>query len=140
MNYEKSCGAVVYTREGGALRYVIIRSLGGVCGFPKGHMEGAETEEETALREILEETGLHVRLIGDFRTTDEFILRERPGFSKRVVYFLAEYEGQALHPQPTELAGAQLMTFEEALSVFQFESYRRILTEAHEWLLTHSQK
>ncbi len=46
MTYEVSSGAVVFIREGGYLRYVIVRSLEGYYGFPKGHMEGAETEEE----------------------------------------------------------------------------------------------
>ena len=63
MTVEKSCGAVVFTREGGEVRYVIIQSLEGYYGFPKGHMEGSETEQETALREIREEVGLTPRLV-----------------------------------------------------------------------------
>ena len=52
MTYEVSSGAVVFTRESGILRYVIVRSLEGYYGFPKGHIEGKETEEEAAIREI----------------------------------------------------------------------------------------
>ena len=62
MTYEVSSGAVVFTRENGGLRYVIVRSLEGYYGFPKGHVEGTETEEEAAFREIQEETGLSVRV------------------------------------------------------------------------------
>ena len=51
MRHEYSCGAIVFTREGGGARYVIVRSLKGVSGFPKGHMEPGETEEQTAQRE-----------------------------------------------------------------------------------------
>lgn len=65
MNYEISCGGVVFTRKNGKLLYVIIRSLEGYYGFPKGHMEGDETEEQTALREIFEETGLKLKLYPD---------------------------------------------------------------------------
>ena len=43
MTYETSCGAVVFTRRGGEIFYVIIRSIEGYYGFPKGHMEGDET-------------------------------------------------------------------------------------------------
>ena len=63
MIVEKSCGAIVYTKDHGDILYVIIRSKGGIYGFPKGHMEGNETEAETAFREIFEETGLTVKLI-----------------------------------------------------------------------------
>ena len=58
---EKSCGAIVFTRENGIRKYVIIRGTGiyqGFNGFPKGHMEEGETESETALREVKEETGM----------------------------------------------------------------------------------
>ena len=43
MTYEVSSGAVVFTRESGILRYVIVRSLEGFYGFPKGHIEGKES-------------------------------------------------------------------------------------------------
>lgn len=58
MNWEKSCGAIVFTRKAGQLLFVIVEEQSGACSFPKGHMEGNETEMETARREIWEETGL----------------------------------------------------------------------------------
>ena len=55
MKLEKSCGAVVYTLKNGKPQYVIVQSLEGFYGFPKGHIENNETEKETAIREIYEE-------------------------------------------------------------------------------------
>ena len=41
---------------------------------PGGHIEGNETPEEAALREVYEETGIHVRLLGErFPREDDFI-------------------------------------------------------------------
>ena len=136
MTYEVSSGAVIFTREGGGLRYVIIQSLDGYYGFPKGHIEGAETEEEAALREIREETGLSVRFVPGFRTTDEHTIPEKPGMIKRVIYFLGEYEGQKVRFQREELLEALLLSYEEAMERFQFESSRRILKEANDFLLS----
>lgn len=132
MKMEKSCGAVVFTREGGTVKYVIIRSTEGIYGYPKGHMEPGETEEQTALREIKEETGLDVTLLPGFRTEDSHALvREgRPDVTKHIAYFLAEYTGQALRAQAGEVSEIRLMTFDEAMAAFQFESSRRILQEA----------
>lgn len=134
MTYEVSSGAVVFTRIGGEVRYVLVRSLEGYYGFPKGHIEGAETEEQAALREIREEVGLSVRFIPGFRTTDEHTLPQKPGVMKRVIYFLAEYEGQEIRPQAEELLEAPLVPYEEAMKLFQFESSRRILKEANDFL------
>ena len=52
MKYEVSGGAVVFTRQKDEILYVIIQSIEGYYGFPKGHIEKNETEEEAALREI----------------------------------------------------------------------------------------
>jgi tRNA nucleotidyltransferase (CCA-adding enzyme) len=136
MKTEKSCGAIVYTNENGCMKYVIIRSKEGIYGFPKGHMEGSETEVETALREVLEETGLMVRLIDGFRTEDShtFISNEETKL-KHIVYFLGEYSNQIPHVQEAELSSLHLMDYETALSVFQYESSKRLLTEAHHFLM-----
>ena len=130
MNIEISCGAVVFTRMPDGIRYVIIRSLEGFYGFPKGHMEEGEAERETALREIREEVGINVRLLDGFREVYEHPLPKKPGVIKRVVYFLAEYEGQPLSPQAEELSQAALMTFDEAMAVFQFDNLKQLLHKA----------
>ena len=136
MKIEKSCGAGVFTREGGTIKFVIIRSLEGFYGYPKGHMEAGESEEQTALREIREETGLDVSLLEGFRTEDAHALvREgRPDVTKQIVYFLAEYTGQVLRAQEGEVTEIRLMTYEEAMAAFQFESSRRILREADAYI------
>lgn len=134
MKYEISCGGVVFTRIEGKILYVIIKSLEGYYGFPKGHMEGNETEEQTALREIFEETGLKVKLLPGFKTIVEYPLPKKEGVTKRVIYFAAEYENQKITYQKEELHGAYLMTYEEAMDVFQFENNRRVLKKVNEFI------
>lgn len=135
MTWEKSCGAVVFARENGQVKYLLVANLEGIYGFPKGHVEAGETEVETALREVREETGLMVRLIDGFRTTDEHPIPQKAGTMKQVVYFLGEYAGQEVAYQQEELSGAYLVSYEEAMGMFQFESSRRVLTEANAFLL-----
>ena len=134
MRYEKSCGAVVFTRMNGEIRYVLAQNPEGYYGFPKGHMEAGETETETALREIGEEVGLRPRLIPGFRTETEHSLPQKPGVIKRIVYFLAEYEDQEIIFQKEELLSAPLVSYEQAMELFVFDNNRRILTEAHAYL------
>ena len=137
MNYEYSCGAVVFSRIGGQPHYVLVRAKDqpeGCHGFPKGHMEPGETEEQTALREILEETGLRVRLIPGFRAVTEYALPAPPDTLKRVVFFLAEYENQTPTPQESELSAITLAPWPQALELTEFADSRRILTDAHNFL------
>jgi len=135
---EKSCGAVVFTKENGHIKYVIIRSKEGFYGFPKGHMEGIETEIQTAMREVAEETGLSVDIVGGFRTEDSHTFnRNGETRIKHIVYFLAEYSNQTPIVQETELSSVDLMDFDTAIFAFQFDSSKRILTEAHAFLMHH---
>lgn len=136
MKTEKSCGAIVYTKENGNIQYVIIRSKGGIYGFPKGHVEGTESETETALREVFEETGLSVRIISGFQIENTYtFIRNGETILKRVVYFLGEYANQLPIAQESEVSSIHLMDFDSAISVFRFENLKELLTEARNFLI-----
>jgi len=134
MTYEKSCGAVVFTKTGGRIRYLLIANKGGLWGFPKGHTEGTETEAETALREVYEETGIRIRLLDGFRTTDAHPIPWKKDTVKQITYFLGTYENQEIRFQEEEVSDARLVCFEEALTLFRYESSKRILREADDFL------
>lgn len=135
LNYEKSCGAVVFTKIDNVIKYLIIQNLTGIYGFPKGHVEHNETEEETALREVYEEVGIRVKLIDGFRILDEHVIPQKENTIKRIVYFLGEYSDQEFIYQKEELSNAVLMDFDTAINLFQFESTKRILKEANDFLI-----
>lgn len=136
MIYEKSCGAVVFTRMNNEIKYLLIRNLTGIYGFPKGHVEQGETEEQTALREVFEEVGLAIKLISGFRSEDEHPIPQKENTMKQIVYFLGEYSNQEFTYQKEELTDALLTDYETAMTLFQFDSSKRILTEANNFLLS----
>lgn len=139
MKREKSCGAVVFTRVDGEIKYVLAQAIGGHYGFPKGHMEPGETEKETALREVAEEVGLRPVLLSGFREVSEYLL---PGtdIHKQAVFFLGEYTNQPIVIQEAELKSAPLVTYEEGMALLTHEDNRRILTAAHARLEAESIK
>ena len=130
MDQEKSCGAVVFTRRNGRPMYVLVREASGACSFPKGHMEAGETEMQTAVREVYEETGLRPVFLDGFRETDEYDLREKPGTRKQVVYFLAEFHDGPLVPRPGEITDILLLPYGEAVKHFKHAGSRRVLAAA----------
>ena len=140
MTYEHSAGAVVFTVADDNIKYVIIKSRQGYFGFPKGHIERGEDEKTAALREVYEEVGLCVELLDGFRIEDEHPIPSKRNVMKNIVYFAAEYSGQDIKYQRKELSGAQLMTFDEAMSSFQFEGSKRILTRANEFIINYVSK
>ncbi len=124
----------MFSRDSGEIRYALVQQKGGVWGFPKGHMEAGETEKETALREIGEETGLSPALRPDFRAVIEYPLPEKPGVIKRVVYFCGEFSGQRPVPRPGEIWDARMANYEEALALLTFDDTRELLKSVHGFL------
>lgn len=140
MQYEKSCGAVVYTMIDGVPHYVIIQQVRGFYGFPKGHMEGEETEEETALREIFEEVHLRPTLIPGFKRSDKYLLPRKKNVMKHVVFFLATYQDQEIEIKRDELIGARLMKYEDAINRLYHANLKKILTEANDFVKSLEKK
>lgn len=134
MSYEKSCGAVVYKTSNKGIKYLLLKSIGldSYWGFPKGHMEYSETEEETALREVFEECGLKVNLIDGFRTTDKYNIDNF--IEKEVVLFLGEADNSLIKIQVEEIEDYRWCNYEEAKSLLTYESGRRILSETNKFL------
>ena len=98
-------------------------------------MEKGESEMQTALREILEETGLSVSLIEGFKESEQYVFSHNgESISKTVTYFLAEYFNQVPVAQKSELSGVYLMDYERALSCLPFESAKNMLRKAQELL------
>ena len=132
--YEYSAGAVVFTRNEKEVLYAIIRSKTGTYGFAKGHIEGSESEEEAALREVREETGLSIKLIDGFVRRDEYPLPTKKPTRKKVVYFLGEFCDQTPTPQPEEISSVHTLSYAEAYKRLQFENLRSILRAANSFI------
>ncbi len=138
--YEKSCGAVLYSEAQGERKYLLVTaSEQKHCGFPKGHMEGEETEAETAAREILEETSLDIKPDTDFRATTIYTMPN--GKCKEVVYFVADFgEQTAHHHQGFEHFDYRLLPFDEAMAALTFENARGVLRAAENYLNHNNRK
>ncbi len=132
MKKEKSCGAIVYRTRDSWVEVLLIRHKnGGHWAFPKGHVEKQETEEETALREIKEETGLKVKLDTSFRRMVTF--SPKPGVLKDVVYFAGKLSGGDQKAQEAEVTGMEWAAPQEALNRITFENDKDTLRAFMRW-------
>ena len=97
MIYEKSCGIIPFRRIGKNVEFLLlhsamVRNPQAVWEFPKGSVEAGESEHETALRELREETHLtDVKLLEGFRGQVDYQYRRHgKPVSKVVLFFLGE--------------------------------------------------
>ena len=129
MNYEKSCGAIVYRRFHGNTEILLIRHIkSGYWSFPKGHVENGETEVETATRAIKEETNIDVLIDSGFRETVSF--SPRRDTSKTVVYFVAKALNNDTKPQLEEISEIRWVEIGQAASHLTYDNDKLIVNKA----------
>lgn len=126
-----SAGGLVH-RPGADGREVVIGSrrrerVGISWTLPKGTPEEGESLEETALREVTEETGLHVVITGPLDSIDYSFVRDGVRISKTVHYFLMEPTGGDLSDHDHEFEEVRWVTFAQAASLLTFESERALV-------------
>ena len=129
MKYEKSCGAIVIRHRGSQTEVLLIQHRnGGHWAFSKGHVEQGETEIETALREIREETALQVRLNTAFR--ESVVYSPAEGVEKEVVYFIGEADQTEVQTQEKEVLDYRWVSLCEAEGVLTYENDRNLIAKA----------
>jgi bis(5'-nucleosidyl)-tetraphosphatase len=133
MKYEKSCGAIVFRKHHDNHEFLLIQHRSGHWGFPKGHVEDGETEQQTAVREVYEETGLNIELLDGFRETIEY--SPAVNIWKTVVYFLAETVSEDVVYILPEVVDHKWLPFHEASAQLPFENQKGLLTQAYECVL-----
>ena len=120
---EKSCGCIIIEKS----KVLLIQQTKGHWGFPKGHMEAGETEEETAIREVKEETNLDVEINENKRYTIEYYTDK--GTYKQVVLFIAKKISGNEQCQENEVKSMKWMTFEEALKTITYDNTRELFNK-----------
>jgi len=132
---EKSAGAVVFRKENG-IKFLLLRYKfkSEYWDFPRGNIEKGEKAEDTAKREIEEETGIKdLKFLKNFKQKVKwFYRRENKLISKEVIYFLAQTDEKEVRISE-ENVGYEWLSYEEALSKLKPTS-QKVLKEAMKFL------
>lgn len=127
VRYEKSCGIIIINN--GSI--LLLHYPSGHWDFPKGHVDGDETEEQTASRELFEETSIKdFQFISGFRhSTNYHYRRSKHIYQKKVVYFLATTD-QSRVVISEEHQGYGWFGWDQAEDQITFDNSRTILEAA----------
>lgn len=128
---EHSAGVVLYRQMKEGREYLLLHYPGGHFDFAKGHIEGDESEQEAAYRELKEETGIeNIIWIDGYKEKIEYIYRRFGELSlKDVVFFLARTEQKKVTISH-EHQGSVWLPYKEALQKLTFQSAKDLLSKA----------
>jgi 8-oxo-dGTP pyrophosphatase MutT (NUDIX family) len=129
-----SAGGVVVRHESGRA-WLVVGSRrrerdGWTWTLPKGTPKPGETREETALREVAEETGLDVRITGPLDSIEYWFVQSGQRIHKTVHYFLMEPTGGDLANHDHEFEQVRWIPFDDAPTMLTFETERTLVARA----------
>ena len=124
--YENSCGAIVFNEN--TEKILLVKMHNGNWGFPKGHIENNETKEETAIREVLEETNVRIKIIPNFEREIKYIPNEKT--IKKVTIFMGITQDEEVTIDTFEIEDFKWCTYEEALKLVTYKLQKDVLENA----------
>jgi len=137
MEQSKSAGAVIYYLDSGKVYFLLLK-YPTYWGFAKGWIEKNETEEQTAVREIGEETGLeNVKIIPGFRHEQRWMFRfEGKMIGRYAAYFLVRVskEDAAKTNISDEHDEFAWLSYEEAIKKIKVKQNKEMLAIALEFV------
>ncbi|MBZ9572348.1 NUDIX domain-containing protein [Patescibacteria group bacterium] len=134
MPFEKSAGAVIFRQERNKTYYLLLESQAG-WSFPKGVINRDEKPQDTARREIKEETGIEdIEFTPGFKENIKYFfkLKDKTIF-KIVTFYLAETKTKEVRTS-FEHIGYKWLPYEEALEQLTFKNAKEVLEKANNFL------
>jgi 8-oxo-dGTP pyrophosphatase MutT (NUDIX family) len=135
---EVSAGGVLYRRTDDGIEVLLAsrrtRSGDLVWGLPKGLVEPGESPEETAVREVQEETGFDGKLVDDLGEISYWYVWEGVRVRKTVHFFLMEAIGGDASRRDREMEEVAWFPLAEAEEAAGFASEKQVISRARELL------
>ncbi|MEE2034606.1 NUDIX hydrolase [Rhodococcus chondri] len=94
--------------------------------LPKGHIEKGETAEETAMREVHEETGVHSKVLAELGSIDYWFVTEGRRVHKTVHHYLLRYLGGELSDADVEVTEVAWVPLRELRSRLAYADERKL--------------
>lgn len=129
---KKAAGGIVVDRVDGLWSLLmILQASDNAWKFPKGHIDRGESPEETAVREVAEETGVLCSIVGDIGTTGyTFTTKKGTQVEKIVWWYLMKPTGYADATHAHEVLELRWVPVPDVESLLTYDTDRELLTRA----------
>jgi mutator protein MutT len=127
MKFEFSAGGIVF-RKTGDNTHILLCQHSGHHGwvFPKGHIDKGETKEQTALREVVEETGITGNILTDLEPIQYWFVQDKEKIKKTVYYFLMEYVSGDIENHDDEMENVEWLAIDDVAKRLTYPSDKKI--------------
>lgn len=136
MRYEFSAGGVVYKKENGQTMILVSQhSQHHGWVFPKGFIGDnikGENKEDTAVREVKEETGADARIVEALTPITYWYIKDDIKRRKTVYYFIMKYTGGDITDHDWEMENVEWLHVDEVEKRLTYDSDRKVWEEARE--------
>ena len=132
---EKSCGTVIFIKKSEETKYLLLNYAAGHWDFVKGNVEDNETEKQTVVRELKEETAIEdAQFLDGFKETIAYFYR-RQGLTihKEVVFFIMESHTDKV-TLSFEHVGYIWLDYQHAMEKLNFKNAKDVLQKVHDFL------
>jgi 8-oxo-dGTP diphosphatase len=137
-----SSGGVIFRTNNNVAEIALIAVKGGnVWCLPKGLVDKGEKPEETAIREVLEETGLKGRITNKIGEISYwyYIKEQNARCRKTVHFYLIEYLGGSTKDHDAEVDDAAWFSIDDATNKVSYKGDKEIIEKAREMLKGNNQ-
>lgn len=100
--------------------------------LPKGHIEQGETAEQTAIREVAEETGIRGDVLAELGRIDYWFVTDGRRVHKTVHHYLMQFNGGELCDEDVEVTEVAWVPVSELPHRLSYADERRLARVAHE--------
>ena len=131
-----SAGGVVFQRAERGFEVALVgRSAQGTWGLPKGTPDNGETVEQTAMREVAEETGIRPKMVDLIGSIQYYFVARGTRFHQTVHVFLMEADGGSLERHDHEYDLVRWFDLDEAIERLSYPNEAEIVRRARAMLV-----
>lgn len=135
MPVEKSAGAVIFRQGNNKIYYLLLHYQAGHWDFPKGKNEKGEKLEETARREVKEETGIEdIEFLANFKESIKYFYKLKGKNIFKIATFLLAKTKKKKVKISWEHIGYKWLSYQKALEKLTFKNAKKVLQKANDYL------